>query len=157
MNKFLMLIGVAVVAGAMYVAAASGSQQAKAPTAKQFKALKKQVTSLSKTVKAVKTVAAAELTVLADCDAGAAPIAEFGDPSGTFGYHYVQPDKTTEILTSALDLTSSSDTNAGWFAFGSSTCGTVLNTSGLRHAAARAGIQLPHAAAHLPSLAAHRH
>jgi hypothetical protein len=43
MKRFLMLVGVAVVAAAMYVAASPASQQAKAPTEKQFLALKKQV------------------------------------------------------------------------------------------------------------------
>jgi hypothetical protein len=52
MKRFLMLVGVAVVAAAMYVAAAPGSQQASGPTAKQFKALKAQVASLSKKLKA---------------------------------------------------------------------------------------------------------
>jgi outer membrane murein-binding lipoprotein Lpp len=51
MQRFLMLVGVAVVAAAMYVAAGTASQQAKGPTAKQFKALKKQVATLSKELK----------------------------------------------------------------------------------------------------------
>jgi hypothetical protein len=54
MKRFLMLAGVAVVAGAMYVAAAPGSRQATGPTARQFKALRKQVANLNKTVKALK-------------------------------------------------------------------------------------------------------
>lgn len=57
MRQFLMLVGVAAVAGAMYVAAASGSQQSAGPTAKQFNALKKQVATLSKTLKLVKATA----------------------------------------------------------------------------------------------------
>ena len=43
MKRFLMFVGVAVVAAAMYVAASPASQQASGPTAKQFKALKAQV------------------------------------------------------------------------------------------------------------------
>jgi outer membrane murein-binding lipoprotein Lpp len=54
MKRFLMLLGVAVVAGAMYVAAAPGSQRATGPTAKQFNTLKKQVASLNKSLKALK-------------------------------------------------------------------------------------------------------
>jgi hypothetical protein len=54
MKRFLMLVGVAVVAGAMYVAAAPGSRQATGPTARQFAALKKQVATLSKSVKTLK-------------------------------------------------------------------------------------------------------
>jgi outer membrane murein-binding lipoprotein Lpp len=51
MKRFLMLMSVAVVAAAMYVAAGSASQQSTGPTAKQFKALKAQVAALSKRVK----------------------------------------------------------------------------------------------------------
>lgn len=54
MKRFLMLVGVAVVAGAMYVAASPASQQAKVPTARQFNALKKQVKTLGKNLKALK-------------------------------------------------------------------------------------------------------
>lgn len=55
MKRFLMLVGVAAVAGVMYVAAASGSQQSSGPTAKQFKALKTQVAALSKKLKTTQT------------------------------------------------------------------------------------------------------
>ena len=51
MNRFLILVGVAVVAAAMYVAASPASQQSKGPTAKQFVALKKTVTAQGKTIK----------------------------------------------------------------------------------------------------------
>ena len=57
MKRFMMLVGVAVVAAAMYVAASPASQQAGRPSAKQFAALKKQVASLSKTLKPVKAEA----------------------------------------------------------------------------------------------------
>lgn len=69
MKRFLMLVGVAAVAGAMYVAASPASQQAAGPTAKQFKALKKQVASLSKTVKTLK---AGEKTAKSEADAAVA-------------------------------------------------------------------------------------
>lgn len=59
-----MLVAVAAVAGAMYVAAASGSQQSAGPTAKQFKALKTQVAGLQKEVKSVKAEANAVATVV---------------------------------------------------------------------------------------------
>jgi hypothetical protein len=54
MKRFWMLVGVAVVAAVMYVAAAPGSRQATAPTARQFNTLKKRVASLSKNLKALK-------------------------------------------------------------------------------------------------------
>jgi hypothetical protein len=57
MTRFLMLVGVAAVAAAMYVAASPASQQSRGPTAKQFNALKKEVATLSKNLKATKTEA----------------------------------------------------------------------------------------------------
>jgi len=152
MKRFLMLVGVAVVAAAMYVAAAPGSQQASGPTAKQFKALKKQVTSLSKTVKGIKKV-------VTDCVQIAIPIDQFGDGNNqNFGYEYSTdgvPDNGT-ILTTALDAAVATDPTAVFFTGGDSTCGTLVNGSALRHAAAKAGIRLPHPLTHLPSFAAHR-
>ena len=59
MKRFLMLVAVATVAGAMYVAAAPGSQQSRGPTARKFAALKRQVGGLTKTLKQVKTLAVA--------------------------------------------------------------------------------------------------
>lgn len=67
MKRFLMLVGVAVVAAAMYVAAGTASQQSRGPTAKQFKALKKQVATLSKTLKQVKAEADAAVTIIGTC------------------------------------------------------------------------------------------
>ena len=55
MKRFLMLVGVAVVAAAMYVAASPASQQSKGPTEKQFLALKKTVTAQGKTLKMLKS------------------------------------------------------------------------------------------------------
>lgn len=109
MKRFLMLVGVAVVAAAMYVAASSASQQSAGPTAKQFNALKKQVTSLSKKLKATKAEADAAVGFIATClvsqNAGVWGVSEFGDRSATptFGYHYT-PDGTTEQLVTALDF-----------------------------------------------------
>jgi outer membrane murein-binding lipoprotein Lpp len=74
MNRFLLLVGVAAVAGTMYVAAAPGSRQASPPTARQFAALKKQVASLNtklkaltKDEKAVKTAAVAAVEYIGAC------------------------------------------------------------------------------------------
>jgi len=53
MKRFLLLVGVAAVAAAMYVAASPASQQSKGPTLKQFNALKKQVATLNKTLKSL--------------------------------------------------------------------------------------------------------
>src|SRR6476659_6830740 len=67
MRRFLMLVAVAAVAGAMYVAAAPGSQQSAGPTAKQFNALKKQVAALSKKLKTTKLEADAVATIVGSC------------------------------------------------------------------------------------------
>jgi hypothetical protein len=161
MKRFLMLVGVAVVAAAMYVAAAPGSQQSAGPTAKQFKALKKQVASLSKTVKALKGLAGIEVTLINDCDKVAQPIDQFGDPQGqppTFGYEFSNdgtPDSTT-TLTTALDAAPSSDTTAIFFPGGDASCGNLINAGSLQNAALKAGIRLPAAASHLPTFKAHR-
>ncbi|HJU37059.1 MAG TPA: hypothetical protein VJ716_06550 [Gaiellaceae bacterium] len=176
MKRFLMLVGVAVVAAAMYVAASPASQQAKGPTARQFKALKKQVTTLSKTVKTLKKLSAAEATELTDCVQAAIPIDQFGDPDGSLsgtaqGYDYGEGTfpgtvgPTTGFFTTGLDVTSTSDTGAVWFvgAKASQTAGSLPacatdlgeSASALRHAAAKAGIRLPHASMHAPSFRAH--
>jgi hypothetical protein len=105
MKRFLMLVGVAAVAGAMYVAAASGSQQSRGPTARQFAALKKEVGGLKKQLKQVKAIAIDADSFIGQCliQGGAAPVSQFGDAqSQTFGYHY--NDGTTESYRTALDL-----------------------------------------------------
>jgi hypothetical protein len=88
MQRFLILVGVAVVAAAMYVAASPASQQAKGPTAKQFNALKKQVASLSKSLKTVKAEATQADGFIAQCltsnNGGALPTTQFG--TSTNGY-----------------------------------------------------------------------
>jgi hypothetical protein len=157
MKRFLMLVGVAVVAGAMYVAASPASQQAKSPTAKQFNALKKQVATLSKTETSVKKLATAEAALLTACMKIAVPVNQFGDPDGTGsgtkqGYRYGKGVASTfsttagaELFTTGLDVSSTTDTGAVWFTGGDASCGTALGESTLRHAAAKAGIQLPHA------------
>lgn len=106
MKRFMLLVGVAVVAAAMYVAASGASGQASGPTAKQFAALKKQVTSLSKTLKTVKAEANDADGFVRSClistNSGVLPINQFGDPQGTFGYSYF--DGTNTIDTTALDF-----------------------------------------------------
>lgn len=159
MKRFLMLVGVAVVAAAMYVAASPASQQASGPTAKQFKALKAQVTSLSKTLKSVKTLATAEATLLGACDQLAVPIDQFGDntTAQTEGYEYNKGPigtKTGEFYTTALDVSDSTDAGALYITGGDSTCASLFGGNELRNAAAKAGIRLPDAS-HLPTFTAH--
>jgi hypothetical protein len=92
MKRFLALIAAAGLAVGLYAAAAPGGQQAVTP--RQFAALKKQVTTLQKDMKTVKSALSCIVITGA---------AEFGE-TPTAGYHYQQPDGT-EVLTSAVDLT----------------------------------------------------
>jgi len=111
MKRFMLLVGVAVVAAAMYVAASGASGQASGPTAKQFAALKKQVVSLTKSLKQVKAEATDAdgfvRTCLVTQNSGVVPINRFGDPNGTFGYQYFDGTQTTD--TTALDVDGSAN------------------------------------------------
>ncbi|HZT84339.1 MAG TPA: hypothetical protein VE984_02820 [Gaiellaceae bacterium] len=168
MKRFLMLVGVAVVAAAMYVAASPAGRQAAGPTARQYKALKKQVTTLSKTVKGLKTAVTTETKLLAACVKFAIPINQFGNPHPTDtstpeGYEYGKgpfgngATPTTEFFTTGLDVSTTTDPGAVWFIGGDASCGALVSPTGaLRHAAAKAGIRLPHAAVHAPSFVAHQ-
>src|SRR5256885_10825560 len=82
MKRFWMLVGVAVAAAARDVAASPASQQSTGPTAKQFKALKAQVASLSKSLKSTRAEADAAVGFIADClvstNAGVLPVNQFG-------------------------------------------------------------------------------
>jgi len=146
MTRFLMLVGVAVVAAAMYVAAAPGSQQrAKGPTAKQFDALKKQVTSLNKKLAALTKSEAAVKAEADDADgfinsclvstnAGAWAVSEFGDgTNGTFGYQYSDNGTDFSFVT-ALDFDTSSTPDA-WLQAVDPSC---ISTSSAPRAAAHA-------------------
>lgn len=154
MKRFLMLVGVAAVAAAMYVAASPASQQASGPTAKQFKALKAQVASLSKTVKGLKKV-------VTDCVQIAIPVNQFGDntTAQTEGYMYNQPSGAGQFLTTALDASDVTDAGAAWFtgvlAPNRSACTTDLGENVLRHGAAKAGTR--HASSLASMFSAHGH
>jgi hypothetical protein len=162
MKRFLMLVGVAVVAAAMYVAASPASQQSKGPTARQFNTLKRQVAALKKDEGNVKKLAVAEAALLVACVKAAVPVDQFGDGTNhTQGYRYAPTGPSSnptssDVLTTALDAAESTDTNAVWFIGGDSSCGTALSGgSALRHDAAAAGLRLPHASLH-QGFAAHR-
>ena len=114
MKRFLMLVGVAVVAAAMYVAASPAGQQSKGPTLKQFNALKTQVATLNKKLKSTSQVADAALGVIVDCyltvgastaNANGLGVSQLG--SSTTGYLF-GANSATATPTTALDLASSS-------------------------------------------------
>jgi hypothetical protein len=140
MKRFLMLVGVAVVAAAMYVAASPASQQASGPTLKQFTALKKQVATLSKKLKAVKSEADAAVTIIGACylkDNGngtvgflAMPVSQRGN--STAGYLF--GSTTTSAPTTALDEVAS-----GPQAYLQQVDPQCASTSFLRHGAVRSG------------------
>ncbi len=140
MKRFLMLVGVAAVAAAMYVAASPASQQSKTPTEKQFLALQKKVTTLSKSLKTVKSEANQAVGFIATClvstNSGALPVSEFGDSqAATFGYSYTPSAGGTSGFTTALDIDGSASPQ-GYLQIVDSSC---VSTSGLRHALTRSG------------------
>jgi hypothetical protein len=135
MKRFLMLLAVAAVAGAMYVAAAPGSQQARGPTARQFKALKAQVAGLQKKVKSLKVESDATLFVMAHCMLHSLiGVSQRGN--STAGYLF--GDTVTSAPTTALDFapTASAQDQIAVFNNTDSQCLQVVGIAGLRHAAA---------------------
>ncbi|HKC19113.1 MAG TPA: hypothetical protein VKE27_05715 [Candidatus Dormibacteraeota bacterium] len=116
MKRFWMLVGVAVVAGAMYVAAAPGSRQAAGPTARQFAALQKQVASLNKNLKAlkkdeaqVKLAAGAAVGYIATCfldTSGSNVVTLAVDQLGTTstGFLFGPPGGAGSTARTALDI-----------------------------------------------------
>ena len=143
MKRFLMFVGVAVVAAAMYVAASPASQQSKGPTEKQSLALQKKVASLTKELKTVKPEADISasyiLTCLSSVSAGtltinAMPVSQRGsETAGASGYLFGTSGGTT-APTTALDINTTTPTDV-LQEFDPSCLG-----AGLRHAAARSGI-----------------
>jgi hypothetical protein len=108
MKRFLMLVGVAVVAAAMYVAASPASQQSAGPTAKQFNALKKQVAALSKTVKTNQNALNGLVIAYAHCSLHSEiGIAQRGDlnMSPTWGYSFTYTSGGPSSFARGLDLT----------------------------------------------------
>lgn len=117
MNKLLLLVGVAAVAAAMYVAGASGSQQTKIVYApqKEVVALQKKFNKLNNFVnKDVGPAALASVTVIGDCwltvgssiaTANGLGVSQFGTNSSGFLFG---ANSTSSTPRTALDL----DTNA---------------------------------------------
>jgi hypothetical protein len=143
MKRFLMLVGVAVIAAVMYVAASPASQQAKAPTAKQFNLLKKQVATLTKSLKTVKTEANEAAGFIASCllstNSGVLPVNQFGatGTGTTVGYMYGTTTAAASVRT-ALDIDSSA-TPGGFLQGVDPSC--VSGSSALGHSGST-GLQL---------------
>ena len=109
MKRFLMLVGVAVVAAAMYVAASPASQQAKGPTAKQFKALKAQVATLAKKLKTTQSNLNSLAAVYLHCSLHSEIGINQRGSSSTVGYEF--NDGAVTAPTTALDLATSGTPN----------------------------------------------
>jgi hypothetical protein len=142
MQRFLIFVGVAVVAAAMYVAASPASQQAKAPSAKQFKALQKQVAALKKDETSVKKLTIALADIVGGCyldskgNIVTLPVSEFGNT--TTGFLFGTPNQnpaTTQTARSALDVNAASPTEDL-----QEVNPTCLSSSGLKHGTGRAGV-----------------
>jgi hypothetical protein len=141
MKRFLILVGVAVVAAAMYVAASPAGQQASGPTLKQFNALKKQVATLSKKLKAVKSEADASVTIIGACylkDNGNGtvgfldmPVSQLGNSST--GYLFGTSGAASTPTTALDEVTSSPQ------AYLQEVDPQCATTSFLRHGATRLG------------------
>ena len=140
MRRFLMLVGVAAVAAAMYVAASPASQQSRGPTLKQFNALKKQVATLNKTLKTVKSEAEAAVQIIGTCylhqnsdgtvGFNFMPVSQFGNSSAGFLFG----TSGTNAPRGALDINAASP--QAYLQEMDPQCATL---SGLRHRAMRSG------------------
>ena len=151
MNRFFTVLAAVALSGAIYVATAPGSQTA-SPTARQFRALQRQVAKLQKDETNLKQIVQTDTFLLTDCMAHSVPIDQFGQGAGfasTFGYTWTEPDLNggQPWLETALDVTASDDTGALWITGGGPTCGTDLNPS-LRKLSRLTGIRLHSTALH---------
>jgi hypothetical protein len=141
MQRFLIFVGVAVVAAAMYVAASPASQQAKAPSAKQFKALQKQVAALKKDETSVKKLTLALAEIVGGCyldtnsNLVTLPVSEFGNASTGFYFGTAGSATPGAATRSALDINASSPT-----AELQEVNTACLSASGLKHGTGRAGV-----------------
>jgi|SRR5579884_294896 len=109
MRRFLMVLAVVVVAGAVYVAASPGAQHA-GPTAKQFAALKKQVTKLQKQVKTAQNDALNVGAFVLECLANS-PVGVDSSGTSTDGYEFGAPGMLASETTSALTLAPSTESS----------------------------------------------
>jgi hypothetical protein len=130
MRQFLMLVGVAAVAGAMYAAAASGSRQSAGPTAKQFKVLKTQVAALSKKLKTTQNDLDGLATAYVHCSLPS-EIAVYRNGGSGWGYQF-QGGTGPPFFTTALDI-APGPSQANWeltpFDSGDSGCQSLVGTA----------------------------
>ena len=109
MTRFLTLLAVAAIAGAMYVAAAPGGLRSSGPTAKQFRLLTAKVTKLQKQVTNLKKEADASLGIEALCILHQ-PVGVDQLGTSSSGYLFGPPASgSTAGATSALNLAPSTE------------------------------------------------
>lgn len=132
MQRFLTLVAVAAIAGAMYVAAAPGGLRSTGPTPAQFKALKARVASLQKALGQVKKESDAVAVVMVQCVMyQAQAVDDFGNGASGFGYDYTDPQQNggQPFLTSALDLAPSTETTSQFYFLGvNPACAPTINS-----------------------------
>jgi hypothetical protein len=138
MKRFLMLVGVAVIAAAMYVAASPASQQSKGVTAQEFNSLKKQFVALKKDEAQVKKEAVAAVGFIQKCflstSAGVVPVSRLGNtgnPVSTTGYMFGTTTAATSVVA-AIDVTPTGGTPGAYLQAVDPSC---VNASALKHAA----------------------
>ncbi len=144
MKQFLLLLGVAAVAGAMYVAGASGSQQAKFASQKEVAALQKKVTTLNselkKTVKPEADLSASYiLTCLAKVSGGSVTVHTMSVVQrGTIALGYQFGSTGSTAPTTALDIAPQGTTaTAVLQEFDPSCLGGALRQNALRSSISR--------------------
>jgi len=139
MKRFLLVLALVAVAGATYAATAPGSQTA-GPTAKQFKALQKQVATLKKQVKAEQVDTADLGGFLLHCMAHG-PVGVNSAGNASSGYLFGTPGTppASATSTSALSLDTSGAPQYRFFAVNTadSQCATIINQAAGRHPAKR--------------------
>jgi len=134
MKRFVGVFALVVVAGAVYVATSSGAQHA-GPTAKQFAALKKQVTKLQKQVKTATTDADTALGFVLECVAHQ-PVAVDSVGTSTDGYLFGAPGTTPEEATTGLNLAPSTEASPQYRVYvvntSDSACVSIVNSASSR-------------------------
>ena len=120
MKRLIAAAAIGLVAVALYAVTASGTPQAVTP--RQFAALSKKVTALTKTVNNLRN----ELATVENCAFDTAvPVAQFGIPNSNEGYVYQNTDNSLELQT-ALDVSAVASAQ-GWFLSTSTTCANAIN------------------------------
>jgi hypothetical protein len=141
MSRILMLVAIAAVAGAMYAAGASGSQQTRFARESQVVTLQKKLATATKELTAVKKEADAAVAIIGTCylktsgstaSIAALPVSQFGGPTAGFLFG---ANATSSTPRTALDVVSSSPQD-----YLQNVAPACVTGTALRHSAARSGM-----------------